>query len=303
MSFKLIGLNDGKDLLEKTFTFNGGEEYVKLHSILRNQVQGYSLNYGFKLIAHLKDSKDVMKLLMIKDAFDRLEFDKRPELHLVMPYVPYARQDRVCVTGESHSLAVFCKLINACEFTSVTVVDPHSHVTEALLNNVNVITQLNIISNSEFNTYVVKNIRDIVLVSPDAGANKKTFEVSKYFSVNFIRCDKLRDLATGQIKETIVYADDLKGKTCVILDDIIDAGRTFTELAKVLKAKGAEKVILFVTHGIFSAGINTLFSNGIDEIWTTDSFDHELARREIKSTSEVDSYHLIELKKYTSYDL
>ena len=53
MSFQLIGLNDGKDLLEKTFTFNGGEEYVKLKDRLSNKIEGYSLNYGFKLIAHL----------------------------------------------------------------------------------------------------------------------------------------------------------------------------------------------------------------------------------------------------------
>jgi ribose-phosphate pyrophosphokinase len=149
----------------------------------------------------------------------------------------------------------------------------------------------------------MKNFRDIVLVSPDAGANKKTFEVAKYFSTNFIRADKLRDLTTGQIKETIVYADDLTGKTAVILDDICDGGRTFIELAKVLKAKGAAKVILFVTHGIFSAGLDPLFAGGIDAIWTTDSFPlkdaNEAIAREVCTTP--DNFHVIPLKEYTRF--
>ncbi len=71
---------------------------------------------------------------------------------------------------------------------------------------------------------------------------------------SFIRADKSRNMATGQITETVVYADDLTGKACVIVDDLCDGGRTFIELAKVLRAKGAAKIALVVTHGIFSKG-------------------------------------------------
>ena len=79
--------------------------------------------------------------------------------------------------------------------------------------------------------------------------------------------------ATGNITKTTVLHDDFGGKDCVIVDDICDGGRTFIELAKVLKERGAGKIGLFVTHGIFSQGVGVLFDNGIDFIYTTDSFD------------------------------
>ncbi len=87
---------------------------------------------------------------------------------------------------------------------------------------------------------------------------------------------------TGNILETVVYADDLQGRDVCILDDIADGAKTFIELAKVLKAKNAGKVILYVTHGIFSKTIEYVLENGIDEVWTTDSF-----RQDVKQSEQV----------------
>jgi ribose-phosphate pyrophosphokinase len=114
--------------------------------------------------------------------------------------------------------------------------------------------------------------KDFYLISPDAGSNKKIFDLAKSigFTGEIIRCDKLRDIPTGNITETIVYKDDLNGKDCIILDDICDGGRTFIELAKVLKQKNGGKIYLVVTHGIFSAGFDQLIQQ-IDGIFTTNS--------------------------------
>ena len=71
----------------------------------------------------------------------------------------------------------------------------------------------------------------------------------------------------------MVHADDLTGKYAVIIDDICDGGGTFIPIAKELKAKGCRKVVLYVTHGAFTKGTQVLFENGIDEIFTTNSFD------------------------------
>jgi ribose-phosphate pyrophosphokinase len=77
------------------------------------------------------------------------------------------------------------------------------------------------------------------LISPDAGSNKKIFDLAKSIGYDgeIIRCDKLRDISTGNIIETIVYKDDLNGMDCLIVDDVIDGGRTFIELSKILKQK------------------------------------------------------------------
>ena len=116
------------------------------------------------------------------------------------------------------------------------------------------------------------NLNTGLLISPDVGSNKQTAELAKYFNhERFVRADKLRNLSTGEIIETIVYGD-VSGKTVTIPDDICVGGRTFTELAKVLKTKGAAKINLFITHGIFSNGVKTLFDNGIDKVFTTNTY-------------------------------
>lgn len=248
----------------RVFTFPGGEVGVGLNA----QNLRFLESENFYIRAAIKNSVDVMTLLLVTDALRRLT--NKP-VWLALFYVPYARQDRVCNKGESHSIKVFCNLINSLKYHRVIIADPHSEVTPALLDNCDILSQLDIISKwPDFAQPMYET--DTIFVSPDAGSNKKVSTIAKYFNhTGFIRADKKRDLQTGNILETIVYADSLKGKRCVIIDDICDGGRTFIELAKVLKAKEAAMVELYVTHGIFSQGIDALATKGIDHIWTTNS--------------------------------
>lgn len=279
--------------ITKSFEFPGGEVGIKLSPTNYKYIQTPATHQT--VIARIANSADVMRLIMCVDALRRL--DSTP-INLFLPYVPYARQDRVCDGGESFSVKAFADMLAHLKFNNVTIVDPHSEVTPAVLEaafgtgKVKVIKQFDIIHMwGQFNQRVLKSV---TFVSPDAGANKKTSELAGYFNHHeFIRADKLRDLSTGQIKETIVYADDLEGRDIVIADDICDGGRTFIELAAVLKKKNAGKIILYVTHGIFSKGVNALTDNGIDEIWTTDSF-----REDLKNVEEVvPSLHVLNLEQ------
>lgn len=256
----------GKPVGLNVFDFPGGEIGVKLDL----GVLGFlAAAPSQTVVARIQGARDFMALVLVTDALRQL--DATP-IDLVMPYVPYARQDRVCVPGESFSLKVFAGLINGLAFNSVTVLDPHSDVTSALIDRLKVITQKQVVHRWD---ELCNRLRapGVTLVSPDAGANKKTASIAGYLGhVDFIRADKRRDLGTGKIVETIVYADDLTGQTMAIVDDIIDGGKTFIELAKVLKAKGATRVVLFATHGILSKDVDVLYEGGIDEVWTTTSF-------------------------------
>ncbi len=258
--------NNGlKQLFFKRFVFPGGEVGVKLD----NDYSFKYFNSANAIVARVQTSEDFMELAMVADALRRFDNVK---IGVFLPYLPYARQDRVCDTGEAFSLQVFCKLLNSLNFDKVTICDPHSDVGPALINNVKVISQFDII-NKWLDFINVCNNPKVTFVSPDAGSNKKTSILAGFFQKpNFVRADKLRDLTNGNIKETIVYCDDFKGQDVVCADDIIDGGRTFIELAKVCKAKNCGKFILYATHGIFSKGVETLYQNGIDEIWTTNSF-------------------------------
>jgi len=220
--------------------------------------------------ADIKSSDDIMTLHLVVDAIRRLYIDA--SIHLFMPYFPYSRQDRVCNEGEALSAVVMARMINNLEFDGVITVDDHSDVVAAALERHVMMPVDSVVEG--FDDFIASFIqKDYVFVSPDAGANKKTLKIARQFEAEMVRADKVRDTKTGRITGTEVFGD-VEGKTCVIVDDICDGGRTFIELAKALKEKGSEEVILYVTHGIFSRGVAPLYEY-IDEIFTTDSLGNK----------------------------
>lgn len=237
--------------------FSGGEVHCKVIDMPSEIiVTDYTMN-GFMMLAQ------------------NVEIYRRagkPKIHVTYPYFPYARQDRVMVDNEPFSLKTFCDMVNALKLDSVTIWDPHSDVTPALLNNCKVIPQWDIARQCMPQEYF--SDKNVMFVSPDAGAYKK---VSKLIADDKrIAIGVKNRNPSGQITHTGVFyhGDLLVGQTCVMVDDICDGGRTFIALAKQLRAEGASKVHLYVTHGIFSNGFEELKQH-IDHIYTTNSFTHE----------------------------
>lgn len=201
------------------------------------------------------------------------------EIHLYVPYFLGARSDRKFVMGSPNYLKeVICPIINLQEFTSVTVIDPHSDVLEACLNNYVKIDNKELV---KFALTSIDNKNDaqdrVHLVSPDAGAYKKIFDVAKHFKIrNLVTATKVRDLVTGNILSTEINIDAEPGqRSYVIIDDICDGGRTFIELAKAIREKRPksifnDKIYLIVTHGIFSSGFDFLVQE-LDGVFCTNS--------------------------------
>ena len=101
-------------------------------------------------------------------------------------------------------------------------------------------------------------------------ARKKIHKLAQFLKIeNVVECMKERDVKTGALLSFKTTVTDLSGQTCFIVDDICDGGGTFAGTAKMLKEKGAVKVVLIVSHGIFSKGS---IIDSVDEIYTTDSF-------------------------------
>lgn len=179
------------------------------------------------------------------------------------------------MNGQSNYLkTVICPIINSQNFNRVIVLDPHSDVLEACLNNFHKVSNVDFASNA-IKSYVSG---ELILISPDAGALKKIYDVSKEIDCkNVIVANKLRDMETGRILRTEVPGldDSPLSKNFVISDDICDGGRTFIEIAKVIrdirpKEIFNDKIYLCVTHGIFSAGFEEL-EKYFDAIFTTNS--------------------------------
>jgi ribose-phosphate pyrophosphokinase len=278
LNLQLIGYrSDGfksHDLNFSSFLFPGGEVGVKINENKGN----LDCFTHFGLIASPKNSNDLFGIALLKNALSNIS---TLPITLFLTYLPYARQDRICDIGEPLSVQVIAKFINSLEFKSVVLFDPHSDVAGALFNNCTILDSKYIIHKN--NIFIKELLRgNVVLVSPDAGANKKTFALAKYLNhTSFVRADKNRNTATGEITETIVYESDFNRKTVICCDDIIDGGRTFIELAKACKAKNCGQFILYATHGIFSKGIDPLLTGGIDMIYTTDSFCHKLTHEKL----------------------
>lgn len=227
------------------FKFSGGESQIKFHNPSTSD-EGNRVN----IFALIRDG-DIMELALLVDAIRRSI--KNPIINLHMPYLPYARQDRVMNSGESLAVKVFCDFVNSLNLNSVKVDDCHSDVGVALLNNA---------TNDQTFIPEILDLNFDVLVAPDAGALKKTCKYANILNKPVIRADKERDVKTGNIAGTVVYGD-VEGKRVLIIDDCADGGRTFIELAKVLYAKGAKEVTLYVTHGLFSYGKQVLYDAGI----------------------------------------
>lgn len=237
--------------LIKTFNFSGGECHVSL--------DGIDIEDRVEISAFPKNADHVMQLILTVDAIRRVNPHTAIDLHL--SYFPYARQDRVCNPGEPLSASVMAQLINNLNCASVTIEDPHSDVTPALINNVRIISQADIVSGSKVMQSLIRD-KQITLMAPDAGAAKKTEMLAKALAAKGIETDvmfasKIRNVANGEITGTNI-PDGVAGKNFLIVDDICDGGRTFTELAQKLKDHGAKDIYLYITHGIFSKGLKPL---------------------------------------------
>lgn len=237
----------------KTFTFSGGEEHVRVDADTMIALT----EPGSRVIVHqeVRSGNDFMVLLMTKNAIDNILRFIPHTTELVMLYVPYARQDRVCEPGEANGIGAFAEALNNLNFDRVTVADPHSDVTPAVIHNLFVIPQEEI---AMFAINWKLRMEEFDLVSPDGGALKKIFKLAKPMQLTVHCAEKIRDTKTGDIVKTNINVEDFGGKNLMIVDDICDGGRTFIELAKVLRERNAGKIELFVTHGIFSKGMKEL---------------------------------------------
>jgi ribose-phosphate pyrophosphokinase len=204
------------------------------------------------------------------------------DINLYTPYFLGGRSDRKFGEGQTNYLKnVICPIINSQKFNKVVVMDPHSDVLEACLDNFVKIGNIDLV---EFALDTI-NDRNVTLVSPDAGAFKKIYDVATHFGIEkIITATKVRDMKTGNILYTDVPGIDQHNKVkYVIVDDICDGGRTFIEIAKTIhNIRPTAEIYLVVTHGIFSAGygeLNKYFSG----IFTTNSI------KDI-GTLEADSY-------------
>lgn len=231
--------------------FPNGETVVKKYPML---------HFGYaNVVWSYESDSDFMTLYYIKNLLDEYDIGASLEIR----YMPYSRMDRES-DDYGFTLKWVSKFINSLKFKDVEILEPHSDVTLALIDNsyVNSVTSKYVKSLLDYN-------KDSKLFFPDAGAQKR---YGGMFKVESLVGFKHRDFKSGEIVDFKVLGNVAQGDTIIIVDDLCSGGRTFLESAKKLKELGASKVLLFVTHcenTIYNGDL--LETDYIDHVYTTDS--------------------------------
>ncbi len=187
------------------------------------------------------------------------------EIELLMPYIPNARQDRVKSDEDVFTLKYFAEFINSLGFSKVTVLDPHSYVSGALINNIVVLNP------QEYISAAISFSKATMLFFPDEGATKR---YSGMFSLPYAFGIKKRDWQTGQIQGLDIAGSTelIKDATILIVDDISSRGGTFYYSAKKLKELGAGKIFLYISHCENTILQGEVLTSGlIERVYTTHS--------------------------------
>lgn len=239
-------------------TFPGGEPHV--------HIDPRQIGSHVWIDARVTTADEWMRLLAVIDAVKAC----RPKsLGLFLPYFPGARQDRR-QSGFPFTLTIYANALRQFDLDSIVVLDPHSDVLAGML---------------PIETIAPADVLPVGgcagVICPDAGAERRAFATAKHIGTGVIHARKHRDSATGQLSG--FSCDPMPGAgRYFMVDDICDGGGTFVGLMRAIERKQGQRFSLYVSHGIFSKGLDGLLEH-FDTIWTTDSWPQAAHAKHIES--------------------
>ena len=266
-SNKVLSKNIAKYLKSKLVNssirkFSDGEIYVEINENIR----GNSIFIIQSISSPANDN--LMELLLSIDALKR---SSAKNITAVIPYFGYARQDRKVVPRTSISAKLVSNLITKAGADRVVTVDLHAGQIQGFFD----IPVDNLFATPIFARHVRKRIKSkkIICVAPDVGGTERARALGKLLNVGLAIVDKRRPKpGRSQVMNVI---GDVKGQTCIIVDDIIDSGGTIINAAKALKARGAKEVYVYITHGVLSGeAVKKIKNSIIKNLVITDTIDN-----------------------------
>jgi ribose-phosphate pyrophosphokinase len=225
---------------------------------------------------------NLMELLILIDAMKR---SSARRITAVIPYYGYARQDRKPGPRTPISAKLVANLIERAGADRVLTMDLHAGQIQGFFDipTDNLFAAPVMVRDIE-ERYGIKNL---VVVSPDVGGVVRARALAKRIDVPIAICDKRRE-RPGE-SEVMNVIGDVKGKLCVLIDDIVDSGGTLVNAAEALLAKGATEVIAYITHGVLSGGaVSRIQNSRLKSLVITDSIlptEAVLAARNIRVLS------------------
>ncbi len=251
--------------------FSDGEIYIEINENIR----GNSIFVIQSVSSPANDN--LMELLLCIDALKR---SSAKNITAVIPYFGYARQDRKVVPRTSISAKLVSNLIAKAGADRVVTVDLHAGQIQGFFD----IPVDNLFATPIFARHIKKKIKtkNLICIAPDVGGTERARALGKLLNVGLAIVDKRRPKA-GQ-SQVMNIIGDVRGKTCIIVDDIIDSGGTIVNAAAALKKRGAKDVHVYVTHGVLSGGAeNKIKKSNIKNLVITDTIDNAAKVKNIKN--------------------
>jgi ribose-phosphate pyrophosphokinase len=247
-------------------TYPDGEFYVRLEGAVQNEeiaiVQTTSPPQDTRLI----------QLALIADAAKRHGAKK---VTAVVPYLAYARQDRVFLPGEAISIETVARMLKVAGIDSLITVNVHqAKILAKFPFPAKTISAISLLA--EY--FKQKGFEKAFALAPDDGALWLAEEAKSVLNGECGYLEKHRDLYTGQItmeKKKL----NVRGKTVIIFDDVISTGGTIASAAKIMKENGADKVCAACVHPLLIGDAEKrILESGVEEIVGTDSIQSHVSK-------------------------
>ena len=251
--------------------FSDGEIYIEINENIR----GNSI-FIIQSVSYPAND-NLMELLLCIDALKR---SSAKNITAVIPYFGYARQDRKVVPRTSISAKLVSNLITNAGADRIVTVDLHAGQIQGFFD----IPVDNLFSTPIFSRHIKKNInkKNLICVAPDVGGVERARSLGKMLNIGLAIIDKRRP--TPGKSQVMNVIGNVKGKTCLIIDDIIDSGGTIINAAKALKERGAKEVHVYVTHGVLSGeAVEKIKKSHIKNLVLTDTIDNDTKVKNAKN--------------------
>lgn len=232
-------------------------------------------------------NRNLMELLFITDALRRASAAR---ITAVVPYFGYARQDRrVRSARVSISAKVCADMMTGAGVDRVLTVDLHAEQIQGFFDVP--------VDNVYGSPVLLSDIRaqkydDLLVVSPDIGGVVRARAVAKEMHCDLAIIDKRRPKAN--VSEVMNIIGEVEGRTCVLVDDIVDTAGTLCKAADALKEHGAGKVIAYCTHPVLSGNaLHNLNNSSLDELVVTDTIPLSAEMKNCSKIRQLSMAHLL----------
>ncbi|MCY4336722.1 MAG: ribose-phosphate pyrophosphokinase [Litoreibacter sp.] len=242
--------------------FNDGEIFVEVFENVRGEDM-------FIIQSTSNPANDnLMELLIMADALRR---SSAARITAVIPYFGYARQDRRTKARTPISAKLVANLIEKAGVERVLTMDLHAAQIQGFFD----LPVDNLYASPVFALDILhhfKNMKDVMVVSPDVGGVARARELAQRIKAPLSIVDKRRE-KPGEVSEMTVIGD-VKGKKCIIVDDICDTAGTLCKAAEVLMNEGATEVHSYITHGVLSGpAVERITKSVMKQLVITDSIE------------------------------